>query len=252
MKGQTMSHNVHQIAFFIHVIIGSIALIVFWLPLFAKKGSSKHRLFGNLFVKGMYTVSISGLIMSTLVLIDPIAVRLPEAIMSTEKTNSFILQNRIFAGFLLMLSVLVFSNVRQSIVVLEAKADRSRLKTKFHLSLLVILGLLGITMAVVGFIFEILLFKIFAGLCIANSLAMLYYIFKPSIKKREWIIVHLGNILGAGIGAYTAFFAFGGNRLFADILTGSLMVLPWVLPSIIGVTASIYLTKKYSQQYRVI
>ncbi len=246
-----MSHNIHQIAFYLHVVIGSIAMIVFWLPLIAKKGSKNHRLFGNLFVKGMYAVSISGFIMSILVLVDPIAVRLPEAIMNTEKTNHFILQNRIFSGFLLMLSVLVFSNVRQSILVLEAKADRSSLKTPFHISLLIVLGLLGLSMAVIGFKFEILLFEIFAALCIFNSIGMLYYIYKPAIKNREWIIVHLGNILGAGIATYTAFLSFGGRRLLAEVLTGSLMILPWILPSIIGVTASIYLTKKYRNQYRI-
>jgi len=151
-----MSHSIHQIAFYLHVIIGSIAMVVFWLPLLAKKGSRNHRLFGNLFVKGMYAVSISGLLMSTLVLIDPIAIRLPESIMDAERTNNFILQNRIFAGFLLMLSVLVFSNVRQSILVLEAKADRSCLKTHFHIALLVVLGLLGLTMGFIGLKFEIL------------------------------------------------------------------------------------------------
>jgi hypothetical protein len=247
-----MSHNIHQIAFYIHIIIGSIALIVFWFPLFAKKGSSNHRLFGNLFAKAMYAVSISGFLMSVLVLIDPIAVRLPSATMDAQTTSDFIVQNRIFSGFLLMLSVLVFSNVRQSILVLEAKANRAQLKTKFHISLLVLLGMLGLVMAIVGFNFDILLFEIFAALCIANSIGMLYYIFKKTIKKREWIIVHLGNILGAGIGTYTAFFAFGGSRLLGHLLTGDLMILPWILPSIIGVSASIYLTKKYRQQYQVI
>lgn len=246
-----MAHLIHQLAFYSHVTIGAVALIIFWLPMIAKKGSKNHIFYGKLFVNGMYAVSISGFIMSTLVLIDPIAVRLPTTLMDADKTASFIVRNRIFSGFLLMLSVLVFCNVRQAILVLKAKADRSVLKTPFHIGLLILLGVLGFVMGVVGVEHSILLFEIFAGLCIFNSIGMLYYIYKPAIKQREWLIVHLGNILGTGIAAYTAFFAFGGNRLFSAFLSGNLMVVPWILPGIIGTIASIYLTKKFRQRYKV-
>ena len=97
----------------------------------------------------------------------------------------------------------------------------------------------------------LLLFKIFAALSVSLSFSMMKYVFKPVLKQREWIIEHLGSILGAGIGAYTAFFAFGGSRLFATLLTGNLQVLPWVLPSVIGISASIYFSKKYRKQFRV-
>jgi len=246
-----MLHIIHQTIFYTHISIGSIALLVFWLPLFAKKGSKNHVLYGKLFAYGMYAVAVSGLIMTTLVLIDPIGVRYPERNLTTEDAYQMAAQNRALAGFLLMLSVLVFSNVRQSIVVLKAKADRSLLKTKFHIAMLVALGLLGITMGSIGILLEILLFQIFAVLCILNSFGSLHYIYKATIKKREWIIVHLGNIIGAGIGAYTAFFAFGGSRIFAEILTGNLQVIPWILPAVIGVPVTQYFIKKYSVQYKV-
>ena len=150
-----------------------------------------------------------------------------------------------------MLSILVFCNVRQSILVLRAKADRRLLKQPLHLGLV---GFLGMTGAVVGWIAfnqDILLLRIFSILSIVSSAGMLYYIFKPQIKKREWILAHLGNIIGAGIGAYTAFFAFGGSRLFASLLTGDLMVLPWILPGIIGTFGSMYLSKKYRRQFSI-
>ena len=103
-----MPHLIHQTAFVIHVTIGALALLLFWLPLIASKGSKNHRFYGNLFINGMYAVAISGFLMSTLVIIDPIAVRMPTELSNPDKIERFILQNRIFAGFLLMLSILVW------------------------------------------------------------------------------------------------------------------------------------------------
>ena len=89
-------------------------------------------------------------------------------------------------------------------------------------------------------------------LCIVSSGNLSYYIFKKSIKKREWLIEHLGNIIGAGIGAYTAFFAFGGRRFLAEIFAGQLQVVPWILPGVIGGIAIAYLSKRYRVQYKVV
>lgn len=246
-----MFNFIHQFAFYFHVTVGSLALVIFWLPLMVKKGSKNHLRFGKLFVLGMYVVSISGFIMSMLVLIDPVAVRLPNEMTNDESLQRFINNNRVSAGFLLMLSVLVFSNVRQSILVLKVKANREMLKKPLHLSIISILGLLGLFMAWVGINNNIILFIIFAAVSVLNSIGMLHYIFKPEIKPREWIIAHLGNIVGAGIGAYTAFFAFGGRRLFAGLLTGDLQIIPWILPTIVGIFVTSYFTRKYRQQYRV-
>ena len=242
----------HQFAFYIHIVLGSIALVVFWLPLLTKKGGKNHRLTGKIFVYSMYAVSISGVIMTTLVLFDPMAVRQPQAVLNAQQIIDFKIRNRIFSGFLFMLSVLVFTNVRQSILVLKAKKDRSLLKTPFHLLTISFLGCSGLIMGWIGFQQELTLFKVFAILSVLICIGMFRYIFKATIKKNEWIIEHLGNILGAGIGAYTAFFAFGGARFFSEVFTGSLQIVPWILPSIIGVAASTYLTKKYRKTYRII
>ncbi len=51
------------------------------------------------------------------------------------------------------------------------------------------------------------------------------------------------NTNGSGIGAYTAFFAFGGRALFEG--SPSLQLVSWVLPALIGVPFSIWLSCKY-------
>ncbi len=247
-----MSQFIHQFAFYIHVAAGSLALIVFWLPMFAKKGSPKHVKFGRYFTRGMYTVAVSGFIMTGLVLIDPIGVRAPGQPLSLEEAINLANSNRISAGFLMMLSFLVFNSVRQGILVLEAKANRSLLKTPLHLGMYFAQGLTAILMGYLGIAREILLFQIFSVLCLIDMASSFHYIFKKVLKPREWIITHLGSIIAAGIGAYTAFFAFGGRRILSQLPFVSNPLVFWILPGIIGTVAIIGLSRKYSRQYRVV
>ena len=246
-----MSHIIHQLAFYLHVTVGGFALIIFWLPMIAKKGSPNHVKYGRYFANGMYAVAISGFIMTTLVLIDPIGVREPLRNLSVETANQMAFQNRLFSSFLFMLSLLVFNSVHLSLRSLAAKADRNLLKTPGLVGGFVFQLLCALIVGAVGTIYNQVLFQIFAGLCIANGIGNLRYIFKTSIKPREWLIVHLGSILGAGIGAYTAFFVFGGSRLFSLFVSSNGQVVLWVIPGVVGTIGSIYLSKKYKAKYKV-
>jgi hypothetical protein len=244
-------HTVHQMSFYVHVCIGSMVLIIFWLPFFTKKGDKRHRFIGKFFTNGMYAMAVSGVVMSSLVLFDPLAVRYPNGGFDPDLLENIKLQNRISAGFLFTLSVLVFNNVRQAVLVLKAKAQRELLKTPAHLAGIGFLSLLGVTLGVLAVYYQALLFGLFAALCLANSAGMFRYVFKQEILEREWIIVHLTNICAAGIAAYTAFFVFGGRQLLAGIFTGNLQVITWIMPAIIGTIAISILSKKYKKQFRV-
>jgi hypothetical protein len=243
--------TLHHILFYIHVFCGAIGLIVFWLPMLVKKGGHWHVLSGKIFSNGMLIVSVSGLFMSAILLIDPVAVRYPQGGLSAEQAEKVILQNRNVGIFLLMLSLLVFVNVRHSILVLKAKSNRGLLKDFNHIGSISALFLAGVAVGLLAWNQSNTLFAIFSVLSIVSAIGLARYIFKAELKPREWIIEHLTNIIGSGIGAYTAFFAFGGRRFFNEILVGQLQLLPWILPSVIGITGSIYLAKKYRKQYRV-
>jgi len=246
-----MLHYIHQFLLYFHITLGAVGLVVFWLPTLSKKGSPFHKRVGKIFVLTMFAISISGIIMSILVLVDPIGVRVPERNLTLAQSFSLKQQSRETAVFLLMLSMLVFVNVKQSILVLKVKADRDLLKIPSTLIPIGILLVTGIAVGIVAIIIVQPLFIVFSIISIVVSYGSLKYIFKKEIKQREWIIEHMGNILGTGIAAYTAFFAFGGRRLFSEILSGDMQLIPWILPSVIGVSATIYFSKKYRKKYRV-
>jgi hypothetical protein len=65
------------------------------------------------------------------------------------------------------------------------------------------------------------------------------------MNPRELVVAHLNGLIGSGIGAYTAFFAFGGSRFLAELLPGQWQVIPWVLPTIIGVIAANRISRRW-------
>ncbi|NND60201.1 MAG: hypothetical protein HKN49_08030 [Gammaproteobacteria bacterium] len=243
--------TLHKLTLYSHIAVGAVALIVFWLPVFARKGSKFHVLAGRLFAWGMTAIAISGIVMTTIVLIDPIGIRSPNAELPMVDAFQQSESARTFAAFLLMLSFLVLAGARQAVRVLQVKDDRSQLRTVPHLALQMAPGLTGIIVGPIGYMKGELLLVIFAALSIASTWGALRYIYKPQLQRNEWVLEHLGNIIGCGIGAYTAFFAFGGRRFFSEILTGQLQIIPWVLPSVIGVTAIVMVSRRYRQRFRI-
>jgi len=246
-----MFHLLHQALFYLHVTVGGLGLLVFWLPVLSKKGTKFHNQAGKVFVYSMYIIALSGLAMSVLILIDPVGVRFPDRSLSIGEAYELKDQNRRLSIFLLMLSLLTLVNVKHSILVLKAKKNRDLLKAPSHLACFAALILAGITVGLVAFYESNLLYGLFSLLSITLSFSAFRYIYKPEIKPREWIMEHMANILGAGIAAYTAFFAFGGRRFFSEILLGNMQFIPWLLPSVVGATAIYFLSKKYRQVYKI-
>lgn len=242
---------IYKVAFYLHISLGVVGLISFWLPMLSKKGSLLHKQSGVWFVRAMYIVSVSGMIMCFLLFIDPIGIRAPNQEISEERALQIISSVQFQSSFLLMLSLLTFSSVHMGVQVLKAKSDRKILRTKANHLLLSALLVMAIVIGMIGWQDQqwlLLFFAIISGFVSVNTF---HYMYKEKIKHNEWIIAHLGGLIGAGIAAYTAFFAFGGRQFLSDILSGQWQMLPWVLPSIIGVSASQYLERKYVKIFKV-
>ena len=85
---------------------------------------------------------------------------------------------------------------------------------------------------------------LFLGLSLTVLVLRLMRLRRPGTTRFSWLYEHLSAMLGTGVGAYTAFFVFGGRRLFSAYLPGSWQLLPWFLPTILGVPV-ITLTVRY-------
>lgn len=70
-----MLASVYQSISLTHIILGSLALLLFWGPLLSKKGGPVHRKTGRYYSLCMHLVGASGILMTALVSAMPMAVK---------------------------------------------------------------------------------------------------------------------------------------------------------------------------------
>lgn len=237
--------SIHSSLVYTHIVCGAIALVLFWMPVIARKGSAVHRRIGRYYATAMYAVSISALLSCLMVLADPIGIRAPGTEISGDAAARLAQGYRMGSLFLLMLSVLVFVSVRHGLLALREKREAGILRTPLHRGMVICLGLLGICVTGIGLMHNTVLLIIFGGISIVAGVSMFRETLPERLTPSQRIVAHLGALLSSGIGAHTAFFAFGGSRLFADLLSGQWQTLSWVIAPIVGSIAITLQTRRY-------
>jgi uncharacterized membrane protein YidH (DUF202 family) len=243
---------VHQYALYLHIALGSCALIIFWIPVFTRKGNMDHKHFGRYFTGAMYAVAFSGITMTSLDLLFPLAMHAANASLTAAEAQSFSAEVRSLALFLLSLSMLVLSSTRQGWLSIQHKADRSKLRTPLHTILCASLVVIGSILFVSGVRNGSVLYMIFAVLQVASGVGSLRYNFKQQLKPKEWWIEHLRGLIESGIGAYTAFLVFGGRQLLNSIFGDSFSdigIILWITPGVVGGIAIGYLSRHYENRF---
>ena len=243
--------TLHSTLLYVHILLGAICLLLFWLPVVSKKGSKIHNVSGRLYYKMMLFIAASGAIMSILVLIDPIAVYTSGNPLPAEKQEHFARARRHFSSFLLLLSVLTWVTVRHAYAVLQVKSALQQLKC-WQLQLPVLLLLLGSCyMLWSGWKSGTVLFMVFSTVGIVTAISIWRYSYQTKLAQRQWIIEHFSSMIASGIALYTAFFAAGGRRMLAGILTGHWQIVSWLIAPIIGVLAIALFKKYFERKFRV-
>jgi hypothetical protein len=77
----------------------------------------------------------------------------------------------------------------------------------------------------------------------------LRYIFQPRPTPMAWFYKHMENMLGVGIGFHTAFLVFGAFRFLPFRLEGGWQLVPWLLPSLIGIPATHWWIHTYKRRF---
>ena len=96
----------HSLLVNVHIAVGAVVLVLFWVPAFAKKGSPLHVNVGKVYVASMYVVVATAFVASLIVLADPIGIRRPGESYGPAESAELAARFRMMSLFLLMLSVL--------------------------------------------------------------------------------------------------------------------------------------------------
>ena len=226
-----------------HVATGFVGLAAFWIPVFARKGGRLHVRAGRVYAYCAYVVTLSAVTVSA----GRIVSYQVQGIGFAERPDLYG-----FALFLGYLGVVTFATVRQAMRVVATRKTPEKLRTPFHeglgwASIAGSVTIIAYALAVWSDLSPILLGLSPIGLFTGPG--MLRMMRNPGAGHMGWFYSHLGSMLGGGIAFHTAFAVFGAQRFWAYELAGPFAIVPWILPTIIGIPAIVVWTWYYRRKF---
>ena len=234
----------------LHVSAGVLSLLTLLPPLLLRKGGRGHRRSGWAFVAAMAATAASGLCIAGLWVAAPLLVKPPSRALDDAELQALAGAMRAFGCFLAYLGVLIFSalwsglralTVRRGRAVHGALADRA--VAAF------VLGA-GLSLTLAGLLRGDLLMIVFGLLGSRSGWHDLRWLATPQRERDAWLSRHIDSMLGAAIAALTAFSVFNADRLFGAAIPPGWQFVPWVLPTLIGVPATMLLKARHRRGAR--
>ena len=232
-----------EIVLWAHVATGFTGLAAFWIPIFARKGGRSHVRFGRIYARCAYVVTLSAVVAS----IARVMSYQLQGITMGERPELYG-----FAFFLGYLGIATFASVRQAIRAVETRRAPEKLRTPFHRALASVaivssVGVITIALAAWSEASPILLALSPVGLFTGGR--MLKLMRHPGAEHMGWFYSHMGSMIGGGIAFHTAFAVFGAQRLWNYSLDGALGILPWILPTLIGIPGLVFGMRYYRRRF---
>jgi hypothetical protein len=211
----------YKLALSIHVLAGITGLVAFWTPALAREGGTTHMRAGRIFYNATCVVALTGLAMAAIITVAPPPGR-----------------SRLLAAFLAYLVIITFAPVHHGVRVLETRRDPEKLRTPFHTALNRAAILAALAMIALAFAVRQPVFAALSPIGLLVGRGNLRYARRRNTAHMAWWYEHMGSMLGGGIAFHTAFLVIGAGRFLGPYLTGVYAVVPWVLPSIVGIPAT--------------
>jgi hypothetical protein len=257
----------HRVFRSIHIAVGVLGLLLFWVPVFAAKGGRLHIRCGRIFSYAAYFVSVTGLISSVWCLSHTrsfIGTRWAE--FSGDRIPYVLEEFRFMFSILGFLSLAVLCGVAFGVRVVRTRGNHAALRCRWLLGTQTAFGLWSLGLATFGAINLVMIYTgrhllpveasgrywipvalgVFGLFGASGDVA---YVLKPRPSPMAWWYKHMENMLGVGIAFHTAFLVFGVGRLLPFRLEGAWQLLPWVLPAVIGIPATHLWIRQYKQRF---
>jgi uncharacterized membrane protein len=217
----------YGVALRIHVVAGAVALLVFWIPLVAKKGGRLHRRIGWVYVGAAATIAVTGVVVCGRLITDPNPLRHRAGI------------------FLLYVGVLAAASALFGVRALRTKRRDGASRALADLVPPVLLVLGGVGLAAFGIEQAMPLYLLFAALGLVQGVARLRFWLTPPVTTNGWFIAHMSGMGTSCITTVTAFSVVNAHRL--GMRTFDLVV--WVVPALAGGIALGLATRKYRRRF---
>lgn len=196
---------------FLHVAAGSVALLSFLVPLVARKGSRLHRRAGWTYAGAMAVVAATGV-----------------AMVGAGLAAGEAVEARLFLLFVAWLSV---TSVWTGLRALRHKRRTGPHDGLLDLAIPAVLLVAGAALSAWGLAGGGVVRIVFGLVGVSVGYGQLRYWRTAPTERRHWWFEHSGNLLGAGIGTFTAFLVVNAERI------GLPGTFAWLLPTLVGIPA---------------
>jgi len=242
--------NLYRIVLSLHIAAGITGLAAFWTPVLARKGGAMHVQAGRIFYKATCAIALTGLAMAALTFAAPLAVHPRAAALTAESAAAAITRDRMAAFFLVYLVVITFMPVYHGVRVLETRGTPEQMRTPFHTGLAILAIALGAGMIALAVAAREPVFAVLSPIGLLAGRGNLRFARQPYASTMAWWYEHMGSMLAGGIAFHTAFLVVGAGRLLGVQLAGFAAVIPWIVPSLIGLPATALWVGYYRRKFR--
>jgi len=198
-------NTLFNLLLFLHILAGSISLLIGTLVLALKKGDRRHRLLGKIFYYGMI---VNGLASLVLALLHP---------------NPVLFTVGIFSLYMVLTG--------RRVLRLRQISDSIQPDT-FDWFLMGMMGFFGLVSIGMGLYSGVkgqafgLVSVVFGAIGLLFVRQDITYFKNNSKQSEDWLKIHLTKMMGSYIAAFTAFLVVN-NTLLPDVVA-------WLLPTLVG------------------
>ena len=204
--------SVFQLVLAVHIAAGSCALVLLWVPLFARKGGTAHRRVGWVYVAAMGFVAVTALALC--------AFRLANDDSADDMAGAFLGHVAVLTG----------KNVYAGMRALRHRQSNGQGMLALDWAVAILLMCSSVIMAALGVVNRATLPLVFALLGFVSAGPELPYLWKGRHAKNEWFFRHLSNMVTSAIAAITAFLVVNAPRFGLGRFSAAV----WILPGAVG------------------
>ncbi len=221
-----------------HIIVGSVGLLSFWVPVISKKGGVNHQKWGRVFTRCMLITGTIAIGISTCTLLAPAETH--------PRIADVVLVRGIFGWMMQYLAILTINLAWYGWLCVLNKRDRDLNREWRNLTLQGLLAIVSVNCAWRGWSIGQPLMIGISTIGFATVATNMYFLYKPNPGRMDWQYEHIKALVGAGISVYTAFFAFGAVRIMPELALSPVL---WAVPLVTGLSIILYQWRQVHLRY---
>jgi hypothetical protein len=221
----------------LHILVGLVGLVTFWVPVVGRKGAEAHRRWGRVFTRCMLAAGAFAVGISTCSLIAPLETH---STFPPPFTDAALVRG-IFGWMMMYLALLTINLAWYGWSCVQNKADHAGNRDWRNLLLQAAVFVGALNCILQGLLLKQPLMMSASIIGFATVGTNLRFIFASEPSPNDWLREHLKGLVGAGISVYTAFLALGAVRLVPALALSPQL---WAVPLTAGVGIIIYHWRK--------